>query len=652
MNHNSLLKRFNLDEIWGVDFETFWDRKNKYSLTNMANTEYIFDDRFEMQLAAIQRHSWSRAKVLTGPQFIQWARTINWQRAGFLAHHAHFDGLIASHYAGVKPAVYFDTLSMARPVMPVTVPRGLDSLSRALGGRGKVHGGALTNVEGLRLKQFSKPQLTHLKTYAGDDIEETWYIFNKLVDFIPHDELRLINTTVRMYAQPLVLLDRERLEALHCEILERKQKYFDDLGITRQMLMSNEQFAKLLEDLGVDPPTKISPRTNRETFAFSKSDIDFKALLEHDDDRVVSLVEARLDVKSTSVETRASRLALRSAFGPQPIYYNYWGAGPGRWSGGDKANWQNLKRGSALRTAVCAPDGYEFIIADLAQIEARLNAWFAGQQDVLQVFRDYDVILGFDAKGEPIRGGPDVYKVAAALIYSKPVDQVTKDERFIGKVAVLGLGYGAGWQTFAKLLRLGSMGPAVNISDSDAMIAHKKWRMANAYIVANWKRTHNLMKQAFSMATVVEDGCVAYEGVRAGKKLNGFMHLPGGMSIRYDDVQFDAEGGMDYTKIFRQRKTKEPLILRGRLYGGLEVENRTQGLARKVVADHALRIEDALGKRWRLALTTHDELVGLVPKRSASVALKVVQKVMSTPPSWAPDLPLAVDAHRSVRYDK
>src|SRR5690606_28754522 len=143
-----------------------------------------------------------------------------------------------------------------------------------------------------------------------------------------------------------LLLDKSMIEGLVRAEVERKQKRIDALKVTVGDLQSNDRFAELLEALGVDPPQKYSEKQGCMVWAFSKQDQAFKDLLEHDNDAVCSLVEARLDVKSTMVESRARRLAARADYGPQPIYLNYWGAGPGRWSGGDKANWQNLKRKS------------------------------------------------------------------------------------------------------------------------------------------------------------------------------------------------------------------------------------------------------------------------------------------------------------------
>ena len=626
--YKKLLKELKLDARYGIDIETFWG--TKYTLRMMATTEYICDPRFEGQIASVMKDSWSKPKVMEWPAFKAWAKTIDWKRNGALGHHQQFDAYACQRHIGFEPAFHFDTLSMARAALPINIARNLDSLAKALGFAGKVRGGILEQTKDRHFKDFTKAEKVQHKLYAGDDISDTWGIFLKLLEFFPIDELRLINETIGLYAKPRLLLDKSMVEGLVLSEVARKQARLDALNKTVGDLQSNDKFAQLLEALGIEPPTKWSEKQEKQVWAFSKQDQAFKDLLEHENDAVSSLVEARLDIKSTSVETRARRLANRADYGPQPIYLNYWGAGPGRWSGGDKANWQNLKRGSELRKAIMAPPGYTLVIADLAQIEARVNAWFAGQANVLAAFANRE----------------DVYKIAAALIYNKPVDQITPAERFIGKTAVLGLGYGAGWQKFASMLRIGALGPPVVITDSLARDIHRGWRQSNQYIVANWKATENKFRSAALGKQRIDDGCVAYEG--AGK--HAFMHMPSGMAIRYDFFE-QTDNGMRYLRRYRINKTKEPTISYGKLYGGLLVENRTQGLARQVVAEQALTIADEL-KYWKLAMTTHDELVGLVPTRYANRALKVVQKIMSTPPLWAPDLPLAVDAHISNRYDK
>lgn len=617
-----LLKQLRLDNIYGCDYETFWS--DEFSLKKIPTTEYIYDDRFEAQIVSVQAATWSKPRVMEIPAFLKWSKTIDWSKAGWLSHNTAFDGLIASRHHAIKPAFYFDTLSMARPLLPVQVGGSLFKLCAAFGREAKKHGASLLNTKGKRWAEFSAAEKREHKRYAGDDIEDCWFLFHKLLPYTTVEELRIIDLTLKMYCQPSVLLDKALLEELARTEIERKAELLQRYD--KDDLMSNDKFALILSAaLNDKPPTKISKSTQKETWAFAKTDLEFKDLLDHPDPEVSTLVEARLGVKSTIVETRAQRLAKRADYGPQPVFLNYWGAATGRWSGGDKINWQNFSRGSDMRKAVYAPKGHMLVIADLAQIEARLVAWFAGQDDILQAFAD----------------GEDVYCLAASRIYGRKITKADAAERFVGKVATLALGYQAGWSRFANMLRIGQFGPPLNISDMEAQAAHAAWRRSNPFIVANWKATQARVQQAFLGRQQVEDRCVVYEGVGS----NGFMHLPNGTSLRYDDVQVDEEG-LNYL-----RKKRGKTEIRGRLYGGLEVENRTQALARIVVAEHMISIADQL-PYWRQAMTTHDEIVGVVPTRYAKRALRLAQEVMATPPSWAPDLPLAVDAHISHRYDK
>ena len=101
-----------------------------------------------------------------------------------------------------------------------------------------------------------------------------------------------------MFIDPVLDLDLGLLEQHLEDTRDRKDKLLVDAGIEdKKDLMSNPKFADMLRDLGVIPPMKISPATGKETYAFAKSDEDFKALQEHEDDRVQSLVAARLGSK-------------------------------------------------------------------------------------------------------------------------------------------------------------------------------------------------------------------------------------------------------------------------------------------------------------------------------------------------------------------
>ena len=151
-------------------------------------------------------------------------------------------------------------------------------------------------------------------------------------------------------------------------------------------LTSNPQFAELLREYGIEPPTKISPTTGKETYAFAKSDEDFKKLQEHENPEIQAIVAARLGVRSTIEETRTQRFINIGNRGTLPIPLRYYAAHTGRWGGSDKINMQNLPRGSQLKKAMCAPDGYKFVDCDLSQIEARTLAWLAEEDDLVEAF--------------------------------------------------------------------------------------------------------------------------------------------------------------------------------------------------------------------------------------------------------------------------
>jgi DNA polymerase I-like protein with 3'-5' exonuclease and polymerase domains len=137
-------------------------------------------------------------------------------------------------------------------------------------------------------------------------------------------------------------------------------------------------------------------------------------LADHEDDRVQSAVAARLGTKSTLEETRTQRFIDISKRGTLPVPVRYYAAHTGRWGGDDKINMQNLPsrgpNGKKLKRSILAPEGYTLIDCDSSQIEARVLAWLAGQDDLTQAFANNE----------------DVYKVMASRIYGVPEDEVTK----------------------------------------------------------------------------------------------------------------------------------------------------------------------------------------------------------------------------------
>lgn len=650
MNIKELLDFLELDQIIGMDWETYWAKD--YTLSTMATSEYIYDPRFKAHMCAVQWHDEKKAEVLSPSQLKEWSREVDWKRTGILAHHTHFDGLINTHHFKITPKVWLDTMSMGRALLPVTVGDSLLMQCAAFGIRAKKGSGILVNTQGKR--DLTDAEYKKMSSYAGGDIENTWRLFWKLLPFLPPDELKIIDMTIRMFCEPMVLIDADIAQRVSDGEKERKASLLKALNriklvagkITASQLTSNEQFIPLLEATGVEVPYKVSPSLKKrapedwqptwpDDFvpALGVSDLEFKKLLQHEDRRVRALVGARIAAKSTNLEKKSAKMAERGALGAVPIYLKYSGTKTHRWSGADKINWQNMNRGSDMRKSIHAPKGYVFIIADQAQIEARLNAWFSGQTDVIEAFANKQ----------------DVYKLAAIGVYNVPIEKITAEQRFVGKTAVLGLGYQAGAPRFAGMLRIGQFGPPVDITDSAAKDFVTGWRQSNYMIVRGWKETQQLVASAFTGKMRVEHRHgIVYEGVGD----TGYMHhIPTGMSMRYDRVGLSDSGSLRYVSKYRRNKKAEPTIEYTKLYGGIEVENRTQFMARMILANQMVIMRKQMPK-VRLCNTTHDEVLLLSPIKTAEANLRRVKTIMTTPFDWCEGLPFGVDAKINEIYDK
>jgi DNA polymerase len=386
--------------------------------------------------------------------------------------------------------------------------------------------------------------------------------------------------------------------------------------------MSNPQFAEVLKKMGVEPPTKISLRTGKEAYAFGKTDPEFKKLLDHEDERVQAVVSARLGVKSTLEETRTQSFIGIAERGPLPIMLNYYGAHTGRASGGDKINLQNLPRGGELRKSMRAPEKHKLVASDSAQIEARVVAWFAGEDALVEAFRNK----------------VDIYSEFASTVYEK---KVTKDSdplaRHVGKTAVLGLGYSMGKDKFKVTLKAGN--PSVDMPLSDAERVVSLYRQKYPNIVALWKQGQEAL-DAMIKGFEYDLGV----GVKLKCK-DGKIYLPNGMFINYPNLR---KSGNEYLYDARYGANK--------IYGGKVIENVVQALARIIVFDQMAKIDqkfrkkDSKTNRFKVVLTVHDEVVACVPEQAVGKCVEFMEQVMSVPPPWCSNLPIACEAAYGNSY--
>lgn len=644
----------NLEEVATVDFETYFDKEYSLKSKELNMSDYVRDERFLAHCVSI--------KLGRAPTQIYWyadirpaIEAIEWGRYHVLAHNTAFDGFILSeHYDVVPPnpqhtplqvdlgldppRYYLDTMSMARALHAGSSRASLEAIATLYGFGGK-NPNILMRMKGHR--EIPREIREEASVYCIGDTDKCFGVFSRMVEVYPEAELALIDWTIRQFCDPVLRVDIPRASAELEREVEHKARKIEKVGLDEDELQSAAKFAAQLRKLDVEPPKKISARTKLPTFAFAQSDDEFMQLCAHPDERVRDLMAARLAAKSTIGETRAARFV---AIGdrPLPVGLGYAVAHTLRWGGTNKMNLQNLEKeeldesGAAvlhtgeLRKSIIAPPGHMVCVADSGQIEARITAYVAGQEDLLRLFAT----------------GGDPYCALASEIYGSEVTKSDRDRRAVGKAAVLGLGYYMGAARFQGTLALGTLGPKQIVDIEFAQQVVDTYRTKNKKIKALWRLMDNLLLKMLHKANGVTPPeaeefkfpglIVQFDGAS--------IWLPSGMGLHYPDLK--AEWDKERRRFFdySYRSNKEFV----RIHSGVITENLIQRLARDVVAEQLLKINE----RWRVVLFTHDELVALAPEHEAEECMKHMFEVMTTPPSWLPGLPLKAEGDFSREYSK
>lgn len=645
------------DQILAIDFETRWSSKD-YTLSKMTTEEYIRDKRFAC--FGVCTHLYGSDEPIRwvgGPDLPEYFSGIDWGRTAVLAHNAQFDVSILGWRYNAHPAFIFDTLSMARALRGVGAGNRLEDLARDYGLPPK--GKAVYSTDGLT--ELDKDMESELADYCKHDVYLCERIFERLVANYPAKELRLIDMTLKMYTRPVLELDKNMLLDAIEEEREHREGLLRKLGVDEAALASNPQFAAKLKELGVTPPMKKSKTTGKMTLALAKNDALFQALLNGDNEDVAGLCEARLKVKSTTERTRAQRFYDIATRGSLPVPLSYYGAATGRWtaSKGSAINMQNLKRGSFLRRAIMAPEGYQLAVGDLSQIEPRVLAWLADYEELLAIFR---------AKGDPYaQFGAQMFGIPGMTKDSHPI------ERQSAKSALLGAGYGLGWASFAQQLLVGFLGaPPLRYTKDDAkklgvtaeaiqafianddyvkrmqeiphtctqaeLLVHcvaakaiiDKYRAAAWPVKAFWGLMEELLVRCLAGGEEIVYKCLTFRKEE--------IVLPSGMSILYPNLRQEKDDKGAKRWVYGPEATP--------LYGGKITNNVVQGTARVVMTDGMLRVS----KRYFVAGTVHDEQIAVVPDSEAKEGFKWMIEQMTLEPSYLPGIPLAADGGVHRRY--
>jgi DNA polymerase len=611
-------------DVYVIDTETYYDKT--YSLSSLTTEEYINDPRFELIGLSVKKNECT-AEWYSGADAAGFLKGFDFSNSMVVCHNTMFDAAILDWKYGVKPKVWADTMSMARFVHGVHQSASLASLAKLYGVGEK--GTEVINALGKRRQDFSKEELSRYGDYCVNDTELTYEIFSKMMKHgFPMKELKIIDMTLRMFVEPTLEIDTavllNRLDDIRIQKHAMLKSLQEELDVTtneevQTILASNKKFAELLVQRGIEVPMKVSPTTGKNIPALGKKDTGFIELQETDDPFIQLLCSVRLGTKSTMEEARIERfldIAKRNE-GKLPIPLNYCGAHTSRWGGKEQINLQNLPsrdpKKKALKNSIVAPPGYVVIDCDSSQIEARVVAWLAGQEDILDAFRNKE----------------DVYRRMGSRIYLIPPECIDAEQRFISKVVVLGAGFGVGWRKLQSELKAAG----VNLSDGECSKIIRAYQDSNKMIVKLWRQA----KAALTSMINAEDYKI---GVQNCMKFHhdGFI-LPSGYKILYPNMGFEEEdGNQSFHYVGRKGKTY--------LWSGSVVENIVQGLARCVISDQMLLI----AKRYRPVLTVHDAVAIVVPQDEKDEAIKFIEECMSTVPVWAQGLPVACESGHGYSY--
>jgi hypothetical protein len=627
----------------GIDFESYYDAD--YSLRKMENAQYVMDPRFEVIGFSLKLPGQPAQWYSGTMDYLKGVLSnIPWHKVRVIAHNVRFDGAILEWRFGFKPAAYLCTMVGSRPhFVPKTGSASLDSIGQHL--KLKAKGNVVHKMLGRHRDDLTPDEMREYGVYCSDDTEIACGIADELNRVLPVEEQQLIDLTLKKYLRPRLRLDGakliQRINELDAERNEMLARIERDYKVNAATLRSRDKFAKVLQGLGVTPPMKPSKPTKAnpqggETYAFAKDDLAFKELLIHPDIRVRELCHAKLTMSSSLEQSRLRRLLdLHNTMdGMLPVPMVYYGAHTGRFSGDEKINLQNLPRvewdkvtkklkKGHLRFALCAQPGYSVIAADFSNIEARIVATLAGQDDLVEKFRN----------------GEDIYSWFATLIYGYPVNK--KDhplERFVGKTCILGLGYGMGWKKFLlKMLQEGVV--------MDEKEAHR--------IVYLYRNTFPKIKQVWgTLDALAQKFLTDPTGMYVWKNLM-FMHeriiLPNGMPIMYPDIAMGPNGLYFRSRKFKALSEDETLDWQdgNNIWGGSFLENICQALARIIATRSEMRLSAI---NVVAALQAHDELVFHVPTQLVDICKQAIEHEMTKSVDWMPNLPIAVEMNHGDSY--
>jgi DNA polymerase len=617
------------------------------------------------------------------------------------AHNSHFDRTVIDHAApwlvSTDPTIWRDTMVQA---LSHGLPGSLGQLCDIL----KVPTDKAKDKDGRRLiNLFCKPRNAKVRratrethpedwakfmAYAGDDIVAMREVHRRLPNWnYKGAELALWHLDQGINDRG-VGIDLELVTgAIHAVTVAQKELQERTVEMTGGQLESTTQRAAMLEYIAAEygvMPDDLQMATVERMVEDTDTPPELRALL-----------EVRLQASTSSTSKYKTLLKGTSSDSRLRGTLQFNGAArTGRWAGrlfqpqnlprptlkqariemgieaikGGAADlvFENVMQltSSAIRSVIVAPKGRKLVVADLSNIEGRDQAWLAGEEWKLQAFTDFD-------NGD----GPDLYKLAYGKTFGIAPAAVTKDQRQVGKVQELALGYEGGVGAFVTFAS--AYGIDLEQLAEDAMPTLPAWAVDEATGFLEWLRKQNkgtmgLSDDAFIACDAIKRGwrqahsaISSYWGELRTAAVDAIEHpgitfpcrrvkvrrdgnwlrlgLPSGRAICYPSPGL-LDGSITYMGINQYSRQWSRL----KTYGGKIFENICQAVARDVMTANMPLIEAA---GYQICLTVHDEVICEAPDDEAFNA-DHLSSLLAANPVWAPDMPLAAAGFEAYRYRK
>lgn len=363
-----------------LDFETYYSKKEKYSLAakGMTYEKYIRDPKFEIIGLAVKVGSRNTEWLCLHEiqDFVDHIEVAyGWDNVRLIAQNAVFDASILGLKYNVYPGQIADTMLMSKAIQQwdgnsldvitrklrekygwicVQNDDGSTWVGQAVGENEQLKpftvdkGTEVHDADGKKLQDFSDEEYEAYAQYCITDVDLTWSAYRFFMDHygFPEQEIDVMTTSIEMYTYPVMELDKKILEEVKANVNQLREESLARAGVTLEEVRSDAKFAEALMKLGVEPPTKINTK-GEVKYAFAKKDLEFLKLLEHEDEGVRELAQARFDNKSSQAVTRVEDFLNKAERGKLCVGIEYYGARTGRF-GGFEGNLQNLNRNKTV----------------------------------------------------------------------------------------------------------------------------------------------------------------------------------------------------------------------------------------------------------------------------------------------------------------